>query len=183
MTKDHAAAMKGIVAAEELHNFSGPDVHDLCEATEAAIKAGGGFGWIDVPERDVMERYWRGVMAMPDRSLIVGRLDGTISGSVQLVRAPSSNQAQSFAVTLATFFVAPWAQRMGVGRAILQGGISRAQVERFKVINLSIRETQQAAIHLFEAHGFKCWGRQDKYAQVGGTIIPGRHYTLDLEES
>ncbi len=36
---------------------------------------------------------------MPERLLFVGRLDGIIVGSAQLVRPPRNNEAQAFAAT------------------------------------------------------------------------------------
>ncbi|MDB5407197.1 MAG: family N-acetyltransferase, partial [Rhodospirillales bacterium] len=63
------------VAVELLESFAGTDLEDLCEATEAAITDGGGFGWITPPRRDILEKYWQGVMLVPGRSLLVGRID------------------------------------------------------------------------------------------------------------
>jgi hypothetical protein len=48
------------------------DLSDLCQAADDAIKGGGGFGWLTPPRRDVMESYWKGVLLVPDRTLIVG---------------------------------------------------------------------------------------------------------------
>src|SRR5580765_6563762 len=89
----------GRVMVERLTQYSGTDLDDLCEATESAILEGGGFGWLKVPARQVLERR-----------LVVGRLDGAIAGSVQLSRAPRNNEAQAFAGTLTSAFVAPWAR-------------------------------------------------------------------------
>ena len=82
----HARAMTaGRVAVERLTQYSGTDLDDLCEATESAILEGGGFGWLKPPARQVLENYWKGVLLVPERRLFVGRLDGVIAGSVQLV--------------------------------------------------------------------------------------------------
>ena len=67
------------------------DLSDLCQAAEDAIVAGGGFGWVKPPRRNIMETYWNGVLMVPERTLIVGRLDGVIVGSAQL-RAPDQKQ-------------------------------------------------------------------------------------------
>src|SRR5260221_490262 len=84
----------GGVAVERLTQYSGTDLDDLCEATESAIVEGGGFGWLKAPPRQVLENYWKGVLLVPERRLVVGRLDGVIAGSVQLSRAPRNNEAQ-----------------------------------------------------------------------------------------
>src|SRR5215475_8220976 len=104
------------VAIERLVQFTGTDLDDLCEATETAINEGGGFGWLKPPPRHVLENYWKGVLLIPDRRLVVGRLDGVIAGSAQLSKAPRNNEAQRFAGTVTSAFVAPWARRRGIGR-------------------------------------------------------------------
>ena len=105
------------VAVERLTQYSGTDLDDLCEATESAIVEGGGFGWLKPPPRQVLENYWKGVLLVPERRLVVGRLDGVIAGSAQLSRAPRNNEAQAFAGTVTSAFVAPWARGRGIGRA------------------------------------------------------------------
>ena len=51
------------------------DLADLCNITEQAIKAGGGFGWLKAPAREVLIKYWKGTLLIPNRKLIVGRLN------------------------------------------------------------------------------------------------------------
>jgi hypothetical protein len=83
---------KAKVVIERLIQCAGTDLDDLCEATEAAIVEGGGFGWLKPPPRHVLENYWKGVLLIPDRRLVVGRLDGAIAGSAQLSKAPRNNR-------------------------------------------------------------------------------------------
>ena len=49
------------------------DLHDLCDATDSAIIDGGGFGWLQPPPRETLERYWRGVLVVPDRTLFLAQ--------------------------------------------------------------------------------------------------------------
>ena len=49
-----------------------------------------------------------------------------------------------------------------------------------KSIQLDIRETQSAAIQLFENKGFSKWGENPSYAFINGTRIKGYYYFKDL---
>jgi len=64
------------------------DLAALCEAADAAIIDGGGFGWVNPPGRSALERYFQGLLLVPERELYIARLDGVVVGSVQLVRPP-----------------------------------------------------------------------------------------------
>jgi len=172
----------GRVAVERLTAYSGTDLDDLCEATESAIVEGGGFGWLKVPPRQVLENYWKGVLLIPERQLVAGRLDGVIAGSVQLARAPRNNEAQAFAGTVSAAFVAPWARGRGIGHAILTEVEVLARELGLVVLNLDLRDTQRAAIRLYESLGYRRWGTHPCYAQVEGRVVPGHYYYKRLDE-
>lgn len=172
-----------IVVQRVMGSLSRADLNDLCDATDAAVLAGGGFGWVRLPQREVMERFWQGVMAMPLRVLLVARLDGVIAGSVQLVRPAPNNEAQNFAVQLTSHFVAPWARGYGLARALLQEAEMIALDEGFEVINLDVRGTQEAAIALYENGGYELIGVHPAYARVKGRIVEGRYYFKRLKKS
>ena len=170
------------VAIERLIQCSGTDLDDLCEATESAITEGGGFGWLKPPPRQVLENYWKGVLLVPERRLVAGRLDGVIAGSAQLSRAPRNNEAQAFAGTLTSAFVAPWARRRGIGRGIVLEIESLAREIGLAVLNLDLRDTQRAAIRLYESLGYVRWGTHPVYARVEERIVRGHYYYKVLEE-
>ena len=165
---------------EAVERLKAGDLNDLCEAAELAIRAEGGFGWLKPPTREIMERYWRGVLTVPERTLFVGRVDGVIAGSVQLVRPPRNNEAQAMAVQLTTAFLAPWARGNHMARALLEAAEVRALEDGFAVINMDVRETQTAAIALCETLGYTLWGTHPCYARVDGRFVPGRFYFKDL---
>tara|TARA_B000000460_G_scaffold238695_1_gene202643 strand:- start:41 stop:625 length:585 start_codon:yes stop_codon:yes gene_type:complete len=152
------------------------DLNDLCDATDAAIEDGGGFGWVDTPSRDVMERYWQGVVTIPSRLLFVTRLDGTICGTAQLVLPPRNNEAQSFAGQLTSLFITPWARGHGLGTKLLKFIEETARTEELEVLNLDVRETQYMAIKLYENNGYVHMGTHPYYASVNGETVPGRYY-------
>ena len=172
----------GTVSVDRLTKYSGTDLDDLCEATESAITEGGGFGWLKPPPRQVLENYWKGVLLVPERRLVVGRLDGIIAGSAQLSRAPRNNEAQAFAGTLTSAFVAPWARGRGLGRGIVREIERLAREIGLAVLNLDLRDTQRAAIHLYETLGYRRWGSHPFYALVEGAFVPGHYYYKRLDE-
>jgi ribosomal protein S18 acetylase RimI-like enzyme len=49
------------------------------------------------------------------------------------------------------------------------------------VINLDVRETQDAAIKLYESMGYELFGRHPYYARVGDEVIEGRYYTKAID--
>src|SRR4029077_15233359 len=128
----------GRITVERLTQYSGSDLDDLREATESAIVEGGGFGWLKVPARQVLENYWKGMLLVPERRLVVGRLDGVIAGSVQLSRAPRTNEAQAFAGTLTSAFVAPWARRRGIAKGVVTEAERLARELGLIVLNLDL---------------------------------------------
>jgi len=168
-------------SADEIsERFKSGDLHDLCDATEAAIREGGGFGWLQVPGRDVMERYWKGVLVVPDRRLFVARLDGVICGSAQIVRPPKNNEAQNHLAQITTTFIAPWARGHGLSKLLTLTLLRAAKESGIKTVNLDVRETQEAAIALYRSLGFIEFGRHPHYAEVEGKAIQGIYFTLDL---
>jgi ribosomal protein S18 acetylase RimI-like enzyme len=167
-------------SVEEVKVLRGPDLHDLCDAAEDAIEAGGGFGWLQPPSRDVMESYWRGVLMIPDRRLFVGRLDGVIAASAQLVRPPRNNEAQAHSAQLTTSFVAPWARGHGLAKMITVAVEEAARAAGYRVLNLDVRETMGAAIQLYHSLGYKHFGTHPSYARVDGQYVSGLYFYKDL---
>lgn len=168
--------------SEVLTEFRGADLHDLADAAEAAILDGGGFGWLTPPPREVMERFWNGVLVMPRRHLVVGRLDGVIAGSGQLIQPPENNEAQAFSATVTTAFVAPWARGYGLAAGIMLTLEKLAVSLGVEVLNLDVRETQLQAIRLYETLGYRRWGTNPFYARVDGAMIAGHAYSKWLSD-
>ena len=169
------------LAVERASSLANDDLHDLCEAADAAILEGGGFGWVKSPGRAALEAHFRGVLLVPERSLFIGRLDGVVSGAAQLVRPPRSNEAQAFAATLTHAFIAPYARGHGLARLITTRVEDAARSLGYQVLNLDVRETQEPAIHLYESMGYHCWGKHPAYARVEGRTVRGLFYMKLLQ--
>lgn len=175
-----AKPLEPIPTVERLREFQAGDLNDLCDATDDAIEGGGGFGWVRLPARDILERYWQGVLTMPARELFVARLDGVICGTCQVLKPPMNNEAQSFAVQLMTNFVAPWARGHGLAKMLVIEAENYAKIEEFEVINLDVRETLTEAMKLYETLGYKRIGEHPCYARVDDKILKGYYYTKIL---
>jgi RimJ/RimL family protein N-acetyltransferase len=178
-----AAIQTPLLTVEKASDLHEDDMSALCEAANAAILDGGGFGWISPPGQAALERYFRGCMLVPERELFVARADGVITGSAQLVRQPRNNEAQAFAANLMHAFVAPFARGNGLARLLTLRIEERARNLGYKVLNLDVRETQEAAIALYESLGFTRWGEHPEYARVKGQTLKGYFYTKTLRKT
>ena len=58
------------IKVESLSFLNSLDLADLCNITEQAIKAGGGFGWLKVPTRNTLNKYWKGIVLIKNKKLI-----------------------------------------------------------------------------------------------------------------
>ena len=161
---------------EVVQSLSASDLNDLCDATEAAIEGGGGFGWIGPPSREALERFWQGVIAMPARILLLARLDGVICGTCQLWKPPAHNEAQAHIVTLTTNFVAPWARGHGLAKRLVEKAEEVARGEGFAVINLEVRETMTRALEIYESSGYVRFAAHPYSVRLPGQVLTGYYY-------
>jgi ribosomal protein S18 acetylase RimI-like enzyme len=175
-TPGQTAPAGAALAVARIEAFTDEDLHALCEATHAAIIEGGGFGWVKPPTRPALESYFRGVLLVPERQFFVARLNEMIVGSAQLVRPPRNNEAQAFSAQLMHAFIAPYARGHGLARLLTLRVEEAARAMKFMVLNLDVRETQQAAIRLYESLGYQRWGEHPFYARVNGKTVRGFFY-------
>lgn len=171
------------LVAERVTALDDDDLQALCEATDAAILDGGGFGWITSPGRRTLEQYFHGILLVPERALFVGRLDGVIVGATQLLRPPRNNEAQAMSATLMHSYLAPYARGHGLARMMTEAVEECARALGYQVLNLDVRETQTAAIRLYETLGYTHWGTHPHYARVGGEVVGGYFFTKRLQDT
>ena len=164
------------IGVETLTNINDVDLADLCNITEQAIKAGGGFGWLSIPPRSVLKKYWNGITLIDYKRLIVGRLGGDIAGTLQLSFQPPNNEAQKNIAKIQSHFVAPWARGYGLAKSMIEFAEKTSKENGSKSIQIDIRETQDAAIQLFKSKGFTQWGQNPFYALVNDKFINGLYF-------
>ena len=180
---DAAPKTLPLTAIERCERLSEGDLLALCEATNAAIIEGGGFGWLEAQGLETLMRHFRGVLLVPERELFVARLDGCVVGSAQLVRPPRNNEAQSVGAHLTHAYIAPYARGHGLARDLVRHVEQRAATLGHRVLNLDVRATQTTAIQLFETLGYTRWGTHPLYARVRGKIVQGLFFHRLLEVS
>ena len=169
------------ISVDLLSSINDVDLADICNITEQAIKAGGGFGWLKAPPRDTLNKYWKGVVLVKNRKLIVGRLNDAIAGTLQLIFQPSNNEAQQNICNITSHFVAPWARGHGLAKAIIDRAEMIGKESGSNCVQLDIRETQKAAIQLFKSKDYKQWGTNPNYALVNGKNIKGFYFLKKLK--
>jgi len=168
------------IKVEILKSISDLDLADLCNITEQAIKAGGGFGWLKVPPRETLNKYWKGLVVVKNRILIVGRLNNAIAGALQLGLQPHNNEAQKNICNITSHFVAPWARGYGLAKKMIDTAEVIAYENNVSCVQLDIRETQEAAIQLFKSKGYKQWGKNPNYSLVEGKTIQGLYFYKNI---
>ena len=166
---------------ERMTEFRHADLTELVQATEDAIREGIGFNWVVPPGKDILETYWKGVLVVPERVLYVGRIEGTLAASIQLLKPGPSKETSSFCASLEAHFVAPWARGHGLAKSLLDAAEREARSQGFSVLKLSVRETQEAAIKLYEESDYICWGVLPTYEYVNAKMIAGKFYYKNLE--
>jgi ribosomal protein S18 acetylase RimI-like enzyme len=169
------------LSVERIESLDDSDLADLCEATDAAIIEGGGFGWVLPQGREALARHFRGVLLVPASELFLAKLDGMPVGSAQLLRPPRNNEAQSFGAQLTHAYIAPYARGHGLARLLVRRVEERASALGHRVLNLDVRDTQTTAITLFESLGYARWGTHPAYARVRGATVSGHYYYKLLE--
>jgi ribosomal protein S18 acetylase RimI-like enzyme len=78
-------------------------------------------------------------------------------------------------------FIAPYARGYGLARLMTQRVEDGARALGYQVLNLDVRETQEAAIRLYEGLGYHRWGEHPSYARVGGRTIRGIFFVKLLQ--
>ncbi len=168
------------ISVEALKNLSEVDLADLCNITEQAISAGGGFGWLRVPTREILNKYWNDITANYLNNLIVGRLNGVIAGTLQLSYEAPNIESRKNIAQIKRHFVAPWARGYGLAKSMIDFSEQKAKEENIKSIQLSVRETQDAAVQLFTNKDYKIWGENPYYAFINGSFIKGIYFYKNL---
>jgi ribosomal protein S18 acetylase RimI-like enzyme len=169
------------LAAERKTTLAPTELEELCIATEDAIRDGIGFNWMAPPMRETLESYWNGVLMVPSRTLFVGKLDGVVAASIQLVRPSKTKETSAFAASIEAHFVAPWGRGHGLAKMLLDLAEREAAKDGFSVINIAVRETQERALTIYREHGYTEWGTMPYFEYVNASMVSGHFFYKKLE--
>ncbi len=168
------------ISVDTLKELTEVDLADLCNITEQAVNAGGGFGWLRVPRREILNQYWKKITNDHLNNLIVGRLNGVIAGTLQLSYEAPNIESRKNIAQIKRQFVAPWARGYGLAKAMIDFSEKKAKEENIKSIQLSVRETQDAAIQLFSSKDYEVWGENPFYAFINGSFVKGIYFYKNI---
>ncbi|MBL4603263.1 MAG: GNAT family N-acetyltransferase [Emcibacteraceae bacterium] len=170
------------LSVDEVTSLDNVDILELCETTRVAILAHEGFNWLLPPPEKTLESFWKGVFIIPERTLIIARMDGQIAGCCQLVQPPKNNEAGAFRGSIETFFLAPWARGHNLAKAMLRKAEDVARSKGCRTLECQMSSDQQSAIAICEWIGMDRWGIKERYARINGVFVPGYYYSKDLDE-
>ncbi|AIL65164.1 Acetyltransferase (GNAT) family protein [Rickettsiales bacterium Ac37b] len=173
------------IKVQIIKEFKGSDLEDLCDSAIATMHDSYGFSMgfnvnLTSDYTTILENYFRGVLLVPERILIVARMDNVIAGSIQLLKPFPNNYTTSFAGSIESHFVAPWARGHGLAKHLLDKAEELAHDFNLSIIKLSVNVTHEAAIKLYENSGYQKWGTLEKHELIGNTLVAGNYYYKNL---
>ena len=181
MSKDKKDNITPRLSVDEVKSLDNVDILELCETTRVAILAHEGFNWLTPPPEKTLENFWKGVFIIPERTLIIARMDGQIAGCCQLVQPAKKNEAGSFKGSIETFFLAPWARGHNLAKAMLEKAEDVACEKGCLTLECHMAADQQAAIAICEWIGMDRWGIKERYARINDAFVPGYYYSKNLD--
>jgi RimJ/RimL family protein N-acetyltransferase len=79
-------------------------------------------------------------------------------------------------------FIVPWARGHGLAKQLVVAVEDAARAAGYTILNLDVRDTQTAAIQLYESLGYTRWGTHPCYARVDDLVVPGHFYFKRLTQ-
>ena len=172
-----------MISVEKVNKFNRGELEELTAATMNAMEEGIGFGWISKPPKNKVKDYWQGVLLVPNRWLFLGKYKGTVSGSIQVVTSPSTNEAAVFRVFIDTHFVATWARGHGLAKLLIEEAERECKKNNFSHVLLDVRNTQKRAIGLYKQLEYNIWGELPAYHKLeDGSMVAGSFFYKNLKK-
>jgi ribosomal protein S18 acetylase RimI-like enzyme len=130
-------------------------------------------------DRGLSPEFVRTVLADHEQAVFGHVAGARLTGMVGVLRGAGVKRRHKAHVW--GMYVAPLARQQGVGRALLDATIAQARAwPGVSQIHLSVSDTAVAARRLYEAAGFRSWGRERRALQWEGQFVDEFHLVLDL---
>jgi L-amino acid N-acyltransferase YncA len=80
-------------------------------------------------------------------------------------------------------YVSAGARRRGAGRTLIDAAVAQARAWGVEQVQLGVTDAAPEARRMYEAAGFRTWGRQPRTLQWQGRFVDEAHMALDLRAS
>jgi GNAT superfamily N-acetyltransferase len=158
---------------------AGPLVALRREALETDPMA---FGSSIEDDRGLSLELVRTSLADHEEQAVFGCLEGDhLRGMVGVMRASKIKQRHTGSIW--GMYVTHRARSGGAGRALLNAAIRQAREWELVQLQLGVMETAHTAKRLYEAAGFRSWGREPRALHWKGRFVDEYHLVLGLGES
>lgn len=157
----------------------GERVHTLIHAVS---DLGGAIGWMSPPPRAETDRWLHNVLdavAAGDAALCTAMVDEPQLAAMGLWRRDEAHYFHHMA-ELAKIMAHPRTRGFGLGAVVTKALIDSAMTAGMETLQLGVRGNNHLAIELYEALGFKVWGRLPNVIEVGDQRFDDVRMFLDL---
>jgi RimJ/RimL family protein N-acetyltransferase len=170
--------LENLLNIRRLHPEDAPSLVALRrEALESHPLA---FGASVDDDRGLSLEFVQASLAASEEQAVFGCFEGdNLVGMVGVVRA--SRVKVRHKANLWGMYVSPRARQKGAGRALLKAAIDQARAwPGVEQLHLSVTDVAVAARTLYEAAGFRIWGREPRALQWEGRFVDELHLVLDV---
>ena len=115
------------------------------------------------PDHRISRRSFRRFIGSPNCALIVADAGRQVAGCALVLFRRGSKLARLYTIAIAAAF-----QRRGYGRRLLAAAENKAKRRGCRAMRLEVRADAAGAIALYEASGYRLFGRRRRY--YGGRI-------------
>jgi GNAT superfamily N-acetyltransferase len=139
------------------------------------------FGASVDDDRRLSVEFVRGFLTDGQEQAVFGAFEGgQLRGVAGIFR--ESRVKQRHKATIWGVYVTPQAREKGVGRALVRATIRCAREwAGVRQLHLTVADTAHSAKRLYEAAGFRAWGREPRALRWEGKFVDDFHLVLDLE--
>ena len=167
MANRNRRARKGMlnVAGIEIERkevLSDIDVDQLAELLVAIVDQGASVGYLPPLAMEDAQAYWRAAIASATTIVLVARRDNDIVGTVQLEWSPKKNARHRAEIN--KLLVHPTAQRLGIGRLLMERLESIAVENGWTTLHLDTREGD-ASNDFYQSQGWTLVGVIPQWAE------------------